>query len=104
MSLNVNREQIICAAIWYPKVEPRATNRPVNTPGGVVLCGHRHGHIISQVMALTGKKQFEMGESIQGFLTNKNRFLNREEAAKLHIENGGKLNYSSKDLFSEDLY
>lgn len=98
------QEQIICSAIWYKEVEPRANLRPINTPGGVVLCGHRHGHIISQVVALTGKKQFELGKHIQGFLTNKNRFVNREEAAKIWIENGGKLNYSSKDLFSEDIY
>lgn len=45
-----------------------------------------------------------MGKSVQGFLTSDNRFLNREEAAKLHIANGGELNYSTDELFSEDLY
>lgn len=96
-------ESILCAAIWYKKVD-RASHRPINTPGGVVLCGYRHGNIISQVVALTGKKQFELGESIQGFLTSRNRFVDREEAAKIHIQNGGKLNYSTTDLFSEDIY
>ena len=47
---------------------------------------------------------FEMGESVQGFLTDKNRFVDRKEGVEIHVLNGGKLNYSSTDLFSEDLY
>ena len=99
-----NNEIILCAAIWYKEIEPRATHRPKNTPGGVVLCGYRHGDIISQVIALTGKRHHELGESIQGFLTNKNRFVNREEAARIFIQNGGELQYHINELFSEDLY
>lgn len=100
-----NKEYILCAAIWYKDLE-RANIRPVNTPGGVVLCGQRHGLIIAQINALTGKRHYEFGESIQGFLTSKNRFLNREEAAILAISCGQieELQYSSKELFSEDLY
>lgn len=96
-------ETILCAAIWYKKVE-RAFHRPVNTPGGVVLCGFRHGDIISQVQPLTGKKHYELGESVQGFLTSKNRFVDRKEAAEIHVRNGGKLNYHAANLFSEDIY
>lgn len=96
-------EQILCAAIWLKDVE-RASNRPINTPGGIVFCGYRHGHCISQINAITGKKLFELGEHVQGFLTNKNRFVDREEGGKIFMENGGKLKFSSRDLFSEDLY
>lgn len=97
-------EQILCAAIWYKGVIPRASHRPINTPGGVVLCGHRHGDIISQILPLTGEKQFKLGEHIQGFLTSKNRFVNREEGAEIFIKNGGTLKYSDTKLYSEDLY
>ena len=96
-------EKIICAAIWYKKCE-RAYHRPINTPGGVVLCGHRHGNIISQLVALTGKRHPEMGESVQGFLTSKNRFVNRIEAGKIWIETGGTLKHHKTKLFSEDIY
>jgi len=65
------KENILCAAIWHKEVVPRATHRPINTPGGVVLCGFRHGDCISQVLSLTGERQFKLGEHIQGFLTNK---------------------------------
>lgn len=100
----VNKEQILCAAIWYKDVTPRAEHRPINTPGGVVVSGFRHGHCISQILPLTGKRMFKLGDHIQGFLTNKNRFVNRQEGAKIWIENGGTLNYSKTDLYSEDLY
>jgi hypothetical protein len=97
-------EKILCAAIWYKEVNPRASIRPINTPGGVVLCGFRHGDIISQVLPLVGKRQFELGDHIQGFLTNKNRFVDRKEAAEIFIKNGGILKYSLNKLYSEDLY
>ncbi|MCB1712421.1 MAG: hypothetical protein KDH96_08075 [Candidatus Riesia sp.] len=96
-------ERILCAAIWLKEVD-RAHHRPINTPGGVVVCGHRHGHCISQIVALTGKRLPEQGEHVQGFLTNKNRFVDRKEAAKIWVANGGKLNYSDEDLYSEDIY
>lgn len=99
-----NKENILCAAIWYKEVSPRATHRPINTPGGLVLCGYRHGDIISQVLPLTGERQFILGEHIQGFLTNKNRFVDREEGALIFIDGGGKLKYSETKLYSEDLY
>jgi hypothetical protein len=98
------KEYILCSAIWYKEVIPRATHRPINTPGGVTLCGYRHGDIISQVLPLLGKRQFELGEHVQGFLTSKNRFVDREEGALIFIDNGGKLKYSKTKLYSEDLY
>jgi hypothetical protein len=96
-------EQILCAAIWLTEVE-RPTHRPINTPKGVVVSGFRHGDCIGQISALTNKKLFEHGEHIQGFLTNKNRFVDREEGAEIWVKNGGKLKYSTYHLYSEDLY
>lgn len=102
-------EYILCAAIWYKDFEmPKNANQVKNIDKGVVLCGHRHGHIISQMIAITGKRtctfgENATGESVQGFLTNKNRFLNRKEAHKLFVENGGKPEFKD-ELYSEDLY
>tara|TARA_R110000782_G_scaffold29041_1_gene72507 strand:+ start:6215 stop:6520 length:306 start_codon:yes stop_codon:yes gene_type:complete len=101
--MKVKQEQILCAAIWLKSVE-RAAHRPINTPGGVVVCGFRHGNCISEIVALTGKRLHEHGEHIQGFLTNSNRFVDREEGAEIWVKNGGKLNYSKDKLYSEDLY
>lgn len=95
-------ERILCAAIWYKDWPKMAYHSVANIDKGVVLCGHRHGHIIGQISALLDKKQWEMGKSEQGFLTSKNRFLNREEARELHIKNGGTAKF--EELYSEDLY
>jgi hypothetical protein len=100
----MSKEKILCAAIHYLDYPMEYPYKVKNISSGTVLCGHRHNHIIGQCASLLGKKQHEMGKSVQGFLTSANRFLNREEAAKLHIENGGELNYSTDELFSEDLY
>lgn len=102
-AMKQNEEQILCAAIWLQEAE-RATHRPINTPGGVVISGFRHGNCISSIVALTGKRLHEHGEHVQGFLTNKNRFVDRKQGAEIWINNGGKLNYSSEELYSEDLY
>lgn len=98
-------EKILCAAIWY-KEQPQLVSHynPINIGKGVVLCGYRHHNIIGQCISLLNKKQHEMGEYVQGFLTSKNRFLDREEAAKLWKEQGNTLQYTDNELFSEDLY
>lgn len=95
-------EVILCSAIWYKDVE-RPVHRPINTPKGVVLCGYRHGHIIGQVVSLTGEPHHKLGEFVQGFLTNKNRFLNRKEALQLFKKNGNTPEFGD-ELYSEDLY
>lgn len=98
-------EKIVCAAIHY-KNFPRTVSQYMcsNIEEGVVLCGLRHPNIIGQCISLLEKRQFEMGEYTQGFITTKNRFLNRQEAAILWKEQGNKLKYSQNELFSEDLY
>lgn len=106
------KEAIICSAIWYKEFPmkrvdlPLRHHNPKNIDQGVVFCGHRHPHCMYTMMAVTGLKSRsdEVGPIVQGFLTNTNRFVDREEGAQIHIANGGKLNYSEKTLYSEDLY
>ena len=104
------QETIICSAVWYkefPLVKndiPAGLIRPRNCHTGIVFCGLRHPQCLYQMAAITGKSQHEAGEEVQGFLTSMNRFVNRQDGAKIHVSNGGKLNYSTKDLYSEDLY
>jgi hypothetical protein len=98
-------ETILCSAIWYKEL-PTPVFNPVNIEKGIVFCGHRHPHCLHQQIAMTGKKQHEVGEYIQGFLTSENRFVDREEAAKIALVANqiDRLNYSNKSLYSEDLY
>lgn len=108
-------ERIICSAIWYKDLDKMSEKwipqvesfmRPSNIDRGIVICGYRHPSCMYTMIAITGKRsvETECGKYVQGFLTSKNRFVNREEAAKIFQNNGGKLNYSKIELFSEDLY
>lgn len=98
-------ETILCAAIWYKEL-PTPVFRPENVDVGIVFSGHRHPDCLHQMVAMTGKKQHEVGEEIQGFLTNKNRFVDREEGARIALKSGQvkELIFSKRLLYSEDLY
>jgi hypothetical protein len=109
--LDKTKEYIICAANWYKDLplvndDLDGFNRPLNCDRGIVFCGHRHHNCMYLMIAITGLYQHLAGEEIQGFLTSQNRFVNREDGAKIALKSGqiDKLNYSTKDLYSEDLY
>lgn len=104
--MDTTKEYILCAAIWYKKLDKPFYNCK-NINSGVVICGHRHPHCIYTLLALRGLRTVTFGENaagkhVQGFLTSKNRFVSRRLARKIAISNyqcDGK-----GDLFSEDLY
>lgn len=81
-----DKEIILCSAVWYkdlPLVKKIEHNvRPVNCDRGVVFCGFRHPHCMYTMVSVTGKRsvEVEVGEYEQGFLTSKNRFVDRKEA------------------------
>jgi len=56
-----------------------------------------------QMVAITGLKQNEAGKEIQGFLTNKNRFVDRKEGAQIAYRSG-QIEELKETLFSEDLW
>lgn len=113
-------ERILCAAVWYKDLElrtpagfngeaieiPSSHLYPVNVDGGVVFCGHRHLQCLYTMIVTYGLKQHEAGEYEEGFLTNYNRFVDRVEGAKIALHCGqiDFLEYSSNELYSEDLY
>lgn len=97
-------EYVACAAIWY-KDQPTAKILPVNIDKGVVVCGLRHGHCIHTFVALTSKRSVipECGEYVQGFITNKDRFVDRKEADEIAFK-AGQIDKPDGCLFSEDIY
>jgi hypothetical protein len=107
------QEKIYCSAIWYKDFNPKFLLRnPENITEGVVILGHRHGDIIKNFNNLTGLRTVTNGENscgeyVQGFLTNKNRFVDREEAADIAIKANQIIDlgrFNSKYLYSEDIY
>lgn len=109
-----NIERIVCSAIWYKELPlvkddfPEGFSRPINCDSGIVFCGLRHHNCLYQKCSLTGLADHESGKNIQGFLTNRNRFVDRKEglviAIKANQVNVDNLGNPLIGLFSEDLY
>jgi hypothetical protein len=98
------RESILCSAVWYLDL-PTPIYRPDNIDQGIVFCGRNHIFCIHQMIAMTGKKQYEAGKEIQGFLTNLNRFVDRKEAILIAKKSGQlPMNSTINQLHSEDIF
>lgn len=100
----IDKEKIVCAAIWYKNGNFRQTS-PKNIDEGIVVFGLRHNHCFELLSALYPNKEY-ISRCEQGFLTTDNRFVDREEASKIAIESGQieKCKYTDNYLYSEDLY
>ena len=101
------KEKILCSAIWYKDL-PTQQYLPKNCDMGVVVCGWRHASIIATTMALSGLRTTAggtnaAGETVQGFLTNTNRFVDRAEAGDIAF-NCGQTTEHKRHLFSEDVW
>jgi len=87
----MDKEICICAAI---KIED------------VIIRGHRHADCF--VAARSRKISDRITSEMQGFVTSRNRFVGREEGAKLQKEAGIMSFWTKKEarekLMSEDLY
>lgn len=100
---NIDSEYILCSAIWFDDGNVY-TCQPINIHIGIVLCGHRHYNIFAQIGGLV-KERKDLGiyEKEQGFLTNLNRFVDREEGAKIAFR-AKQIENETNRLYSEDLY
>lgn len=94
-------EYIICAAIHFDD-KLKHEHQPKNISSGYVVCGRRH-HNVFVTANIICFGNVKANPDKQGFLTSKDRFVNRKEA--------GEIAYAAKQitepttcLFSEDLY
>ncbi len=96
-------EKILCAAIWFDD-GVYYEHQPINIETGIVMCGFRHGSIFAQTSAkVIERKNLGSLSEKQGFLTSKNRFVRRGEAAEIAFA-AGQVNEKVLTLYSEDLY
>ena len=107
----MEKEYILCAAIWYKDIPLQKVIEgvlPKNCDKGLVVLGHRHGQALWTMSSLTGLRTCAFGEDCsgeheQGFLTNTNRFVDREEGGQIAF-NAGQTKDLRTTLYSEDLY
>ena len=100
-------EYIICAANHYDDGKTRTFN-PKNIESGFVVCGRRHHNCIQTFAQIVGfpysdEANKSHNTEVQGFLTSKDRFVGREEAAQIAFE-AGQIKQHKITLYSEDLY
>lgn len=97
------KEEIICSAIKV--ILPDETEK--------IFRGHRHNHCFQalndELSYNYNRQQIDKFCKIQGFITSKNRFVERKEAMKIAInaQQGryyGEMKIGRELLFSEDLY
>lgn len=86
-----NIEYILCAAIHNPQ-EVDITGAPL------IHCGHRHANILWQ------SRDISRNPYHQGFLTNKGRYVDRKEGARIAILAEQIEDVNKETLYSEDLY
>lgn len=67
------------------------------TPRNVIIRGHRHNDCIRTARSKPYITDDDVKNSTQGFITSKNRFVDRKEAHLIHCGVEG-------TLFSEDIY
>ena len=109
-------EKILCAAIWYDNGDTRP-HLPKNINSGIVVGGYRHPSCLSslasilypnwQTISIEDMVRIDcLNKQVQGFITNKNRFVNRKEAAEIAIASGQvtQVEFPKTGLHSEDLY
>lgn len=93
-------EDIRCAAIMYLDI-PGGVHHVTNSEC-LVVCGYNHPQCIT-IFGASGGGRTALQKTVQGFLTSCNRFVNREEGARIAFA-AGQTQEPKTELYSEDLY
>ena len=108
------KEFILASACWYDDGQEHV-HQPTNIKIGYITAGQRHHNCIG-TFAQIAKFPYDakalkiMRTEVQGFLTNKNRFVDRKEAYKIAFDADQIIGPNKGDpensigLTSEDLY
>jgi len=99
---NNQKEYILCAAIYYDNGK-KYEHQPKNIESGIVVCGRRHHNCFIILFNMFAEDDYSKKNTTQGFLTNTDRFVDRQEAAQIAFGRG-QIKIPTKSLFSEDLY
>lgn len=104
--INNENEYILCSAIHFDNKKEYVHN-PVNIKTGFIICGIRHHNCFATIGQLDSNISYLKFEQTQGFLTSKNRFLDRVDSIFIAYLAGqidkDKFN-SITQLYSEDLW
>ncbi len=77
--MDIKKEFIICSAVHFDDGIKR-NEQPLNIESGIVIGGRRHNNCFFILKELGYLDKVTKENTISGFLTNADRFLNRQEA------------------------
>ncbi len=101
------QERVVCASVWYDDGK-KHQGQPFGIDSGFVVSGFRHGNCYVTLMDIICNKWGEErrnGKTVEGFLTTKNRFVDKKEAWKIAVKAKQVSRESMRSfLLSEDLY
>lgn len=101
-----NNEYILCSAIWFDDGK-EYLYQPKNIKTGFVICGRRHHNCYATLSAIVKNDDTIQNhlqyEKIQGFLTNKDQFVDRRDATVVAFL-ANQIEEMKYELFSEDLW
>ena len=98
---NKRFEYITCAAVWIDDGIIRV-HQPKNIKSGIVVAGHRHCNCFVILKDIFKSREY-IGKEVQGFLTSKGRFVDREMASVIAF-NANQTEVERETLYSEDIY
>ena len=93
--------KILCAAVWVKDDSRDFPCGPENITGGYVVCGRRHSDCFETLHFF--KIKASDYDTVQGFLTSDDRFVDRNEAAVIALDSG-QIESEKPVLYSENLY
>lgn len=100
-------EYILCAAVHF-KNGKIYHSQPRNIDSGIVITGRRHHNCFTPLVYIFGENRWQSGKfkEVQGFLTNKDRFVDRDEGLRIALRANQVMDLDNirGRLFSEDLY
>ncbi|NBU81377.1 MAG: hypothetical protein EBS55_06995 [Flavobacteriaceae bacterium] len=96
-------EYLLCSAIWFDDGIDTYVHQPRNIKTGFVVCGRRHHNCFTIKAMLQGVGRKDYKDEVQGFLTNKDRFVDRYEAAQIALASG-QIKEPTERLYSEDVW
>lgn len=98
-------EYIMCSAIRFDD-KKNHNEAALDGRTGYIVCGRRHHNCFHLSAIIDPKRRYLKKEKEQGFLTSRNRFVNRHEAGKIAFDAGqiSEPVTSPLGLFSEDLW
>lgn len=103
LNIMINKEYILCSAIWFNDGNVY-NHQPKNIKVGFVIAGRRHHNCFNTLAITTNRNnKYLKFEKEQGFITNKDRFVDRIKAAEIAYK-AGQIDQPKNKLFSEDIY